>query len=530
MYAESNISGIHHITAIASSAADNRAFYENILGLRLVKRTVNFDDPYTYHLYYGDVRGMPGTILTFFPWENLPPGKPGAGMITAIAFDVPPTAMAFWTQRIAATGQPVQTGERFGEPVIRFSDPHGLPLELIGSADAPYGKSWDQSPIPARHAIRGLHSATATLHALDDMQTLLVDLMGMSPPNRDGRRYRFMMTDPHSPGRYLDVVIDAKASPGKPGGGTVHHIAFRTATEQTELAWQTRLRQSGFQVTDVRDRNYFRSIYFSSPGGVLFEIATGPPGFAIDESPEALGSALKLPAQYESVRTEIERQLPPLSPKSPPHVFRKAADLRDDGRTVVALHGTGGSEHDLVDLVANIAATAAILSPRGKVLENGLARFFRRLANNVFDEQDVVQRAHALSNFIREAASQYGRNPKQMTAFGYSNGANIAAAILLVRPEVFSSAVLLRPMLPLQEPLLPDLQGKPVLILRGTHDTIIPAESTDRLTGMLKKAGAAVTTRAMDAGHEITQQDIDLISGWLSDHSAVLDRTAAMTA
>ena len=167
-----NIAGIHHITAIASSAANNLAFYENILGLRLVKKTVNFDDPYTYHLYYGDAQGSPGTILTFFPWENLAQGTPGAGMVTAIAFAIPRPSMAFWTQRINAAGIATQSEERFGDPVMQFPDPCGLPIELIGIPDPPAIGHGDHSAIPANHIIRGFHSATATLNKLEDIRSL----------------------------------------------------------------------------------------------------------------------------------------------------------------------------------------------------------------------------------------------------------------------------------------------------------------------------------------------------------------------
>jgi len=511
-----DIAGIHHITAVASSTADNLAFYEKILGLRLVKKTVNFDDPYTYHLYYGDNQGSPGTLLTFFPWEDLPQGQPGVGMITAIAFAIPRSSMDFWAQRINATGTAIQTGKRFGDPVIQFPDPCELPIELIGIPAPPVTGDRGQDPITKDHAILGLHSATATLRALDAIRALLVEVLGMRLLGHEDNRYRFMMADRESPGHCYDVVVDANASIGKSGGGTVHHIAFRTPSDRTQALWQSQLRQSGVSVTNVRDRNYFRSVYFNSPGGVLFEIATDPPGFTVDEPLASLGTALKLPNQYESNRADIEKRLPPLQSTAFHHVFQDARKPDDDGRTIVTLHGTGGNEHDLVRFAEDITPASAILSPRGQVLEKGMPRFFKRLANNVFDEADVIQRAHELSNFLIEAAARYDRQQNQMTALGYSNGANIAAAILLLRPEVFSSAVLLRPMLPLQKQPLPDLQGKAILILRGSRDAIIPSDSTDQLILMLKQAGANVTTQTMDAGHEITRRDIETISAWLS--------------
>jgi glyoxalase family protein len=343
MNTDVNISGIHHITAVTSSAAENLAFYEKILGLRLVKQTVNFDDPFTYHLYYGDANGSPGTILTFFPWENLPRGKPGAGMVTAIAFAIPRTSIEFWTRRIGAQAIRVERSDRFGDPVLQFADPHGLPIELIGTSDPPLTAHWPEGAIEKAHAVTGFHSATATINVLEENNSLLRDVMGMTLDEQGNNRYRFRMTATEAPGRFLDVVYDPQATLGKPGGGTVHHIAFRTENDASQLRWQSILKKSGVGVTDVRDRKYFQSIYFHIPAGVLFEIATDPPGFSIDESAHELGSSLKLPEQYEPMRSEIERRLPPLRSEPFRHMFEKAPDSDDDDRTIVALHGTGGN-------------------------------------------------------------------------------------------------------------------------------------------------------------------------------------------
>jgi glyoxalase family protein len=300
---------------VASSAAENLAFYETTLGLRLVKKTVNFDDPYTYHLYYGDGRGTPGTILTFFPWERLPPGQPGAGMVTAVAFAVNRSSLDYWAGRIAAAGRLVNRSQRFGEPVLSFSDPHGLPLELVGLEKPPPASVWANGPVKGPHAICGFHSATATVSNDETVQILLREVMGLRPHRQEGQRYRYQTADGVAPGHLYDLVVDPQAPPGRPGGGTVHHIAFRTASNHTQSAWQAALRQAGMLVTGVRDRKYFRSIYFQSPGGILFEIATDPPGFDIDEPLDTLGSALKLPEQYEPLRDDIEDRLPPLRPE-----------------------------------------------------------------------------------------------------------------------------------------------------------------------------------------------------------------------
>ncbi len=310
----SKISGIHHITAIASSASENLAFYENVLGLRLVKKTVNFDDPYTYHLYYGDSAGAPGTIITFFPWENLPPGKAGAGMVTAIAFSIPMGSIDYWRKQLNIHGINTLEGERFGEAFIQFEDPHGLSLELIETPIVHSILNENRNSKPAGNRIVEFHSATALLRSLEETQSLLVNLMGMRLHDTEGNRYRFKMKRDDAFGQFYDVVIDAQAENGLQGGGTVHHIAFRTPTDEKQKYWQKSLMESGYAVTPIRDRKYFKSIYFHEPGGVLFEIATDPPGFTVDEPYESLGRDLKLPDKYEPMRIEIENSLPTLQP------------------------------------------------------------------------------------------------------------------------------------------------------------------------------------------------------------------------
>ena len=308
----SKISGIHHITAIASSASENLAFYEEVLGLRLVKKTVNFDDPYTYHLYYGDSKGSPGSIITFFPWEKLPRGRTGASMVTSIAFSIPKDSGDHWRKRLNGNGLETKEGSRFGDHVIQFEDPHGLSLELIETptAHSTLIRSSDQKSVP--YHIMGFHSATALLKSLKETQSLLMNVLGMVLHDKEGNRYRFHMESGDSFGVSYDLVIDPKAETGRQGGGSVHHIAFRTPTDDEQKYWQKTLMDKGFSVTPIRDRKYFKSIYFHEPGGVLFEIATDPPGFTVDEPDESLGRDLQLPAQYEFMRTDIESRLPKL--------------------------------------------------------------------------------------------------------------------------------------------------------------------------------------------------------------------------
>ena len=309
---QNRIHAIHHITAIAASAAENVQFYEQVLGLRLVKQTVNFDDPYTYHLYYGDPNGSPGTIITFFPWEGTPAGIQGSGMIAAISFSVPLKALPYWEERLTGSGIEVQTNSRFGEPMLTFRDPHGLPLELIGTPFNPVSGHRGESSIEPGPGLTGFHSATVHLTSLDETRNLLVGTMGMKLDDREEKRYRFKMRDERAPGHFLDIVVDPQARRGQQGTGTVHHIAFRAHTDEEQSAWRRQLLREKFRVTEIIDRKYFRSIYFREPGGVLFEIATDPPGFTVDEPPETLGASLMLPRQYEAIRENIVKRLPPL--------------------------------------------------------------------------------------------------------------------------------------------------------------------------------------------------------------------------
>ena len=512
-----NTRGIHHITAISGSAQHNYRFYTQVLGLRLVKKTVNFDDPGTYHLYYGDDTGTPGTILTFFPWEKLHQGRPGAGQVTAVGFTIPKSAAGFWTQRLSGHDIPFSEGIRFGETIIGFSDPDGLPLELIAVEAPPELVPWTQSPVPPEVAIRGFHSATATLHSATRTAGLLTEVMGMQKIGSEGNRTRYRMGSGSEAGAFYDVVEDRNAAAGLQGGGTVHHIAFRAIDDEDQEGWREAVYTAGLSPTPIIDRKYFHSIYFREFGGVLFEMATDPPGFALDESPERLGGRLMLPEMYEPRRKEIENSLPPLATEPDiVHVYKPA---RRDGvkfPTIVAFHGTGGNEHDLVPLAGEIAGGhRAILSPRGQVNENGMLRFFKRFAEGIFDDADVRQRADEMANFILAADLKYDRREHGLTALGYSNGANIAAAVMLLRPEVFRSAVLLRPMLPVTPDPLPDLSGVRILVIRGEHDPVIPAEGTDALVRILEESGADVTVETVATGHALTGADVAMARDWL---------------
>ncbi len=510
------IQGIHHITAISGSATENVAFYEKILGLKLVKQTVNFDDPFTYHLYYGNQQGSPGTILTFFPWIGIPRGVNGQGMVTAIAFETPAGTLDYWKERLALHDIATTLEERFGEEVLRFSDPHGLNLELIATGENSANSPYVLRGTEPLFQISGFHSATATLSSLRDTENLLVNHLGMELQSQKDLRYRFKMKNDALRAIFYDVIVDPQSAKGRQGSGSVHHIAFRTTDDKEQLAWRRSLLDSGYAVTGVRDRKYFQSIYFNEPGGVLFEIATDPPGFTVDESLDSLGESLQLPDTFESIRSEIEKSLPPLRSDTFIHEYVEASES-ENKTTIVTLHGTGGNEHDLIPLAQKVAGGAAILSPRGKVTEGDMNRFFARLSSGAFDKKDIILQAGALAKFLQDAAIRYKRPVEDLTAMGYSNGANIAAAMLLLHPAVFSKAILLRPMLPLLPQIQESLVNKEILILRGKRDTVIPQESTDQLIRVLTDLGAEVDVVEIEGGHQLTEQDIQIMSRWLSD-------------
>ena len=302
------IVGLHHVTAIASNPQRNLDFYTQVLGLRFVKRTINFDDPGSYHFYFGDDLGSPGTILTFFPWPNASRGSLGAGETSATAFSVPGTALAFWEDRLSTAGVSITRADRFGDVVLGFTDLDGMRLEVIGHDDAGHAHAPRTSEIPAEHAIRGFHGVTLNEAGLERTAPVL-EKMGFARAGQEGDRYRFS-AEGAALGRHVDIVVHPQANHGRMGAGSVHHIAFRAADDAEQLAWRETIQRMALNVTTVQDRTYFHSIYFREPGGVLFEIATDPPGFSLDEPVEKLGEELKLPPWLEPRRAVVEAALP----------------------------------------------------------------------------------------------------------------------------------------------------------------------------------------------------------------------------
>jgi glyoxalase family protein len=305
-------SGLHHVTAIGGDPQHNADFYLRTLGLRLVKTTVNFDDPGTYHLYYGDQSGKPGSLITFFPWRDAPRGRRGTGQATTTSFSVPANSIGWWKDHLAQAG--ITTGRianRDGEDVLTFDDPDGLQLALVAHPQGDPRDPWDNGHVPAEHAIRGLHSVTLSV-AEEDATAEMFGELGLTFTGQDSNRLRFSAGE-GGPGAMVDVLVTPDAPRGLVAAGTVHHVAWRAPDEDTQASWREELVDRGVNVTSILDRQYFRSIYFREPGGTLLEVATDQPGFAIDEPLLELGRALKLPPWLEPNREQIAHTLPKLN-------------------------------------------------------------------------------------------------------------------------------------------------------------------------------------------------------------------------
>lgn len=303
---------IHHVTAIAREPQRNLDFYAGTLGMRLVKLTINYDDPGTYHFYFGDELGRPGTLLTFFPWTGGRPGRQGTGQINGIALAVPQGSLGYWVERLLSRGVEYEgPTRRFGEQVLTFADRDGLLIELVATSRVSGLDGWRDGPVPAEHAVRGVHGVTIWEDGDAGSARFLTDVMGYAIRGEEDNRVRL-----ESGGDGLGTVVELRRAPGfwrgTDGAGTVHHVAFRAPDDAVQAERQREIRGMGVEVTDVRDRTYFRSIYFREPGGVLFEIATDGPGFTVDETAAELGTSLKLPPRLEPLRPRLDVALPPL--------------------------------------------------------------------------------------------------------------------------------------------------------------------------------------------------------------------------
>lgn len=309
---QTHVHGLHHVTAFAGDPRETVQFYTDVLGLRLVKKSVNQDDPGTYHLFFADEVGTPGTDITFFPWMRAYPGKPGAGQVVAVPFAVSIASLDYWRDRLASKGVEVDDEEdAFGEQSIRFSDLHGMAIVIVATDGEREFTPWRRSPVPPEHQVRGFHSVRTLVRSLDATRKVLEDGLGFSHTGTDGNRHRFSVGD-GNPGELMDVIVEPEAPNGTFGPGVVHHVAFRVKDDEHELEIRSQVDAMGLSPTPQIDRFWFRSVYFREPGGVLYELATDGPGFGRDEDMNTLGEKLILPPWLEPKREAIEKALPDL--------------------------------------------------------------------------------------------------------------------------------------------------------------------------------------------------------------------------
>lgn len=511
---------------MASDPARNITFYTGVLGLRLVKKTVNFDDPGVYHFYFGDDIGSPGSILTFFPWPHLTRGTPGVGEAAATAYACPVGVGGWWKQRLEANGIATAEFTRFGQNGLAFEDHDGTRLEIIESAAD--GFTVARGEVATERALRGFHSVTLMARDVPALIGRLEQIFGLRRHGEEDGRERLLTVG----GQAVDLVEDRHAGLAKLGAGSVHHVALRAADDAEQATAGKRIRAAGLLPTQVADRQYFRSIYFRDTSGVLFEVATDGPGFTVDEPRESLGRSLKLPPMYEHARDRIESKLPKLptdlgeaSPNPDLALHTHVFEAGDSGRSLLLLHGTGGDENDLLPLGRRVLPGANLLSPRGNVSENGAARFFRRFAEGVFDEQDAAKRSAELARWLVAARKKYGLST--FDAVGYSNGANTLGAMMLLgelrAADLPARVVLLRAMPVLSTPTAAETRGErtlagvKVLMLSGKRDGIVKPEGAHALAERLRKLGAEVEVKLLDTGHELVREDLVQAGAFLAD-------------
>ncbi|WP_134725682.1 VOC family protein [Paracoccus luteus] len=501
--------GIHHVTAITGNVQRNVDFYAGFLGLRLVKQTGGYEDAEQLHLFYGDRLGSPGSVATFLVWQDGARGRVGLGQVSEIALAIPPASIGDWLQRAMAAGVPVTGPAReLGETVLRLRDPDGIVVKLVGAdlpATAPLPDPIAPTRIRAVTILTEDAAATAGFAARFGYRVVL----------RDGPFTR-MQSDTD----VIDLRQSAGFVTGGPGAGVIDHVAFRAP--DADAVRRIRLDLRGHDgATNVHDRKYFLSLYVREPAGTLFEYATDGPGFTVDEDPEHLGEALMIPphdaARAEDLRLMLPQFARPGEERMPmrdlPFVHRFHAPDDPDGTVVVLLHGTGGNEADLMPLAARLNPRATLLGVRGRSTEEGITRWFRRFDAVTYDQDDIRAEAEAFAGFVEGAVRGYGLDPARMTCLGYSNGANLLGAILRLHPGVIGRAILLRGIEVLEDAPAAELPGTQVLLLTGARDPF--ARMAPALEASLKAAGADLDARLIDAGHELSAQDLDIAKGWL---------------
>lgn len=510
-------SGIHHITAITRKIQANVDFYVGFLGLRLVKRTAGYEDADQLHLFYGDAAASPGSLITFLAWEDGSAGRVGLGQPSEIALAIQPEAIGFWltralTYNIALSG-PTQ---EFGEPVLRLKDPDGIIVKLVGEADVQGPAPVVTKDIAAGDAIQRIRGATI----LSEKPAETAAFIGTHFGFRTVAKANGITRLAGEAGDVLDIRNASGFWTSAPGTGTIDHIALRAPDRAAVEAMADRLAAEDAGDTNMHDRTYFYSLYVREPGGSLVEYATDGPGMTVDEPLATLGTTLFVPKHFRAEPEDVRARLPQFSlpgeermpERDLPFVHRLQRPENPDGTAIVLLHGTGGNETSLLPFGARLAPNAVLLSPRGRSTDEGYPRFFRRLTAITFDQKDILGEAEAFASFMEGANAAYGLDPEKTLFVGYSNGANMIGAIMLLHPGLIRNAVLLRGMNVLETVPEADLSGANVLMVTGQADPY--GRYAGELEAHLKAAGAAVENTLLPAGHDIGTADLELAKAY----------------
>jgi phospholipase/carboxylesterase len=504
-------SGIHHITLITRKVQTNVDFYVGFLGLRLVKRTGGFEDAEQLHLVYGDRVGSPGSLITFLVWEDGSLGRIGLSQVAEVALSVDPASIGFWVTRSLQFGlKSSGPTQEFGEPVLRLTDPDGVVIKIVGSVLGAHAPSHHTQGIEPEHAIRRVRGATIYSAVAEQTSAFLQNYFGYRPDKRAGAVQRLVSES----GDVVDVREAAGFWPGAPGTGVVDHIAFRTLDLESLAEAERKLASLNSSLTHVHDRKYFVSLYVREPGEALFELATDGPGMTVDESIETLGSVLFVPPSDADQADAIRTRLPQFSMPGEdriqylelPFVHRFHVPSDPDGTTLVLMHGTGGNEADLMPFAARLMPRATLLGVRGRSVEEGTLRWFRRLSDTTFDQADIRAEAAAFAAFMEGAIEGYRLVPEKLAFLGYSNGANFLAATMLLHPPLAWYAILLRPSMVLESRPDADLSGCRVLMIEGRDDPY--ASLLPGLAAVLSARNATVSALTVSAGHELSDGDL----------------------
>ncbi|MCW1751767.1 VOC family protein [Rhizobium acaciae] len=514
----SMVSGIHHITAVTRKVQANVDFYVGFLGMRLVKQTAGYEDATQLHLFYGDAVGTPGSLLTFLAWEDGAPGRAGYGQISEISLSINPTSIGYWLTRAMSFGLSSEgPADEFGEPVLRLKDPDNIILKLAGAKNLRSPAAWDGASIPVEHAVQRVRGATMLTEKPAESRSFLEAHFGYRFQASRGTIDRLVSQS----GDVIDVRDARGFWSGAPGTGTVDHVAFRAADEETLHSVRRALEATDASPTNMHDRKYFRSLYAREPGGTLLELATDKPGVTVDEEQAALGGKLFAPPEAITNLHDLKVMLPQFSmPGQPrvnyrelPFVHRFYTPPDPDGSVFVLLHGSGGNETTLMPLLNKVAPRATLLGVRGRATEEGFPRWYKRITPFSFDQNDIKTEVEAFAAFIEGAVKSYGLDPQKVVYVGYSNGANLLNSLLYLHPNLVHKAVLLRSMPVLSDYPHADLKGTDLLVISGKTDAY--GKYASELEDRLKSSGATVDSDVIPGGHDLGDADVPIIQKWL---------------